>query len=292
MNGIIDQDCDAQQNRSIYTEITSLNLETKKSTAPENKATLKVKFQKHFRHLSSFMRVQNQNIRVFLAELLGSLIFISFGLASVAQFKFFKSDDGHYRSAFLSVNLAFGFGITIGILVVGKVSGAHLNPSVSFAMFLMKRLSFIQFLIYSCAQFIGSFLAALLVFIVYYDSLKNFKPGMYSIETAGIFATYPHGDLSVLCGFFNQIFGTFFLILVILALTDEKNSRVSFGTQAISIGMTISAIGLAFGHNSGFAINPTRDFGPRFFTFVMGWGVQVFTSGKYFFWIPIIGPLV
>ena len=152
MNGIIDKDCDAQQNKTIYTEMTLLNLETNEkntppenSSVPKNKATLKIKLQKHFWHLSSSMRIQNQNKRAFLAELLGSLIFISFGLASVAQFKFFKSDDELYRSTFLSVNLAFGFGITIAILVVGKVSGAHLNPSVSLAMFLRKRLSFIQF---------------------------------------------------------------------------------------------------------------------------------------------------
>lgn len=78
MNGINDKDCDAQQNKTIYTEMTLLNLETnEKNTPPENssvlknKATLKIMLQKHFRHLSSSMRIQNQNIRAFLTELLG-----------------------------------------------------------------------------------------------------------------------------------------------------------------------------------------------------------------------------
>lgn len=223
---------------------------------------------------------------------MGSFIFISFGLASIAQFKFFKRDDSSYQSTFLSVNLAFGFGIMAAILVVGKVSGAHLNPAVSFAMLLIGRMSFVRFLTYVAGQFIGSFLASILVFMTYFDSLRNYKGGMYSMDMAGIFATYPQQHLSILGGLLDQIIGTVFLILVVLALTDKKNAGIGFGMVALSVGFTISAIGLAFGHNSGFAINPARDLGPRFFTFIAGWGWEVFTTGHYFFWIPIVGPMV
>jgi glycerol uptake facilitator protein len=72
----------------------------------------------------------------------------------------------------------------------------------------------------------------------------------------GIFATYPQQHLSILGGLLDQIIGTVFLILVVLALTDKKNAGIGFGMVALSVGFTISAIGLAFGHNSGFAINP------------------------------------
>jgi glycerol uptake facilitator-like aquaporin len=49
---------------------------------------------------------------------------------------------------------------------------------------------------------------------------------------------------------------------------------------------------MSFGMNAGYAINPARDLGPRLFTFVAGWGTEVFTAGNYWFWVPIIGPLI
>lgn len=68
------------------------------------------------------MRIKSQIGREFLAEILGSFILLAFGLASVAQFKFSKKEDP-YQTSFISVNFAFGFGVTCAIIVVGKVSG-------------------------------------------------------------------------------------------------------------------------------------------------------------------------
>jgi glycerol uptake facilitator-like aquaporin len=83
----------------------------------------------------------------------------------------------------------------------------------------------------------------------------------------------------------DQIFGTALLIILVLAVTDKKNVEMPHGTSAIVIALTILAIGVSFAHNCGYAINPTRDLGPRLFTFVAGWGSQVFSSGRYFFWV-------
>ena len=54
----------------------------------------------------------------------------------------------------------------------------------------------------------------------------------------------------------------------------------------------ILAIGMCFGLNAGYAINPARDLGPRLFTALAGWGGQVFTANHYYFWVPIVGPLI
>ena len=102
--------------------------------------------------------------------------------------------------------------------------GAHLNPAISFAFFLTGRLTLFRFFVYSIAQFIGSFLGAVVCYLVYYDSLKVFKAGMYSLDTAGIFATYPNANLSVFGGFLDQTVGTIILVLVVLALNDKRNS--------------------------------------------------------------------
>jgi glycerol uptake facilitator-like aquaporin len=60
----------------------------------------------------------------------------------------------------------------------------------------------------------------------------------------------------------------------------------------LAIGLVVTAIGMTFGFNSGYAINPARDLGPRLFTLVGGWGPQVFRAGNHWFWVPIIGPLL
>ncbi len=60
----------------------------------------------------------------------------------------------------------------------------------------------------------------------------------------------------------------------------------------VVVGMAVFLIGMTYGINCGYAINPARDFGPRLFTAVAGWGSGVFSAHDYFFWVPIVGPLV
>lgn len=98
--------------------------------------------------------------------------------------------------------------------------------------------------------------------------------------------------MSISGAIIDQIVGTCLLIIVVLAVTDKKNVEIPHGTSAILLGSTVLLIGVSFGHNCGYAINPARDFGPRFFTFIAGWGSQVFTAGNYFFYVPIVAPLV
>lgn len=69
-------------------------------------------------------------LREFLAEEFSTYILLVFGLSSVAQYVFMKENNPHDAS-FLSVNLSFGFAVTLGILIAGSISGAHMNPAVS-----------------------------------------------------------------------------------------------------------------------------------------------------------------
>jgi len=135
-------------------------------------------------------------------------------------------------------------------------------------------LTLFRFFVYSIAQFIGSFLGAVVCYLVYYDSLKVFKAGMYSLDTAGIFATYPNANLSVFGGFLDQTVGTMILVLVVLALNDKRNSKVANYAGPVLVGITLITIGLGYGYNSGYALNPTRDLAPRCFTLIAGWGTK------------------
>ena len=112
------------------------------------------------------------------------------------------------------------------------------------------------------------------------------------MDTAGIFATYPGPHLTVMGGFLDQVVSTGLLVTVVLAMNDKKNIQIPNGTGVIIAGMTVILLGATFGYNCGYALNPTRDIGPRFFTYIAGWGSQTFTAGNYFFWIPIVAPMV
>ena len=94
----------------------------------------------------------------------------------------------------------------------------------------------------------------------------------------------------------DQIVGTFFLVLFVWAITDELNSPVSANLGPFMVGMVVLAVGISFGANAGYAINPARDFGPRVFAWIAGWK-SVAMPGDYgpiknYFWVPIVGPLI
>ena len=78
----------------------------------------------------------------------------------------------------------------------------------------------------------------------------------------------------------------------IFAMTDDRNSPAPAGLAPVVVGLLVVLIGATFGFNAGYAINPARDFGPRLFTFVAGWGGEVFRAGNNWWWVPIVAPCV
>ena len=90
----------------------------------------------------------------------------------------------------------------------------------------------------------------------------------------------------------DQIVGTAFLLMFVLALTDERNQPPKSNLAPLLIGLAVAAIGMSFGANAGYAINPARDLGPRFFAWLTGWGRVAFPGAHGYFWVPIVGPLI
>ncbi|KAG7238647.1 hypothetical protein INR49_030721, partial [Caranx melampygus] len=157
----------------------------------------------------------------------------------------------------------------------------HLNPAVTFTLCLLRREPWTKFPLFFFFQTLGAFLGAAIVFGLYYDALWDFGHGELIVlgtnATAGIFATYPSPHLTLLNGVFDQIIGTAALIACILAVVDPHNSLIPRGLEAFTVGLVVLVIGLSMGFNSGYAINPARDLGPRIFTALAGWGGEVFT---------------
>jgi MIP family channel proteins len=227
------------------------------------------------------------------AEFLGTFVLIVFGSAVVAQVVLSGGSHGGY----LSINLAWGLAVTMAVYVAGGVSGAHLNPAVTLAVAVHRGFPWSKVLPFWAAQVAGAFAGASVTFATYREAFDHFDQGLRQVTgaqaTAGIFATYPQPFLSnVPGGLVDQVVGTALLLLVIFALGDAKNQAPEPRIAPLFVGGLVILIGMTFGYNAGYAINPARDLGPRLFTALAGWGSEVFRAGNSWWWVPILGPLV
>lgn len=252
------------------------------------------------------------------AEFFGTFVLICFGDGVVAMAVAALNSSGRAASSttiflasgdWLLITFGWAFAVMLGVYVAGGVSGAHINPAVTLALAVRRRFPWKHVVPYVIAQVIGAFVAAALVYWVYGSAISAYDSAAHLIPSAGnalasysIFATFPasyfHGTLGG--PFVDEAVGTAFLLIGVLAVTDARNLAPISNIGPLIIGWIVFAIGTSFGANSGYAINPARDFGPRLFAFFAGWGKVAlpgtFNNGAGFsfsnyFWIPIVAPL-
>jgi glycerol uptake facilitator protein len=223
------------------------------------------------------------------AEFAGTMILILFGTGVVAQVVAGGIGDHD------SISWAWGLGVTLGVYVAGRISGAHINPAVTIALAVFAGFSWRKVLPYIGAQTLGAFIAALLVRWNYTEVLAAADPGN-TIKTQGVFSTLPgNGVLPVSewGALRDQIIGTAILLFLILAITNVRATPPLANMAPLLIGLLVVAIGMAWGTDAGYAINPARDFGPRLASWLTGyetaWRDQY---GNFYFWVPIIGPII
>ncbi len=224
-----------------------------------------------------------------IAEFFGTFVLILFGTGVVAQVV--AAGTGNHDS----ITWAWGLGVTLGIYVAGRISGAHLNPAVTISLAVFQGFSWRKVLPYCGAQFLGAFAAALVVRWNYTEVLAKVDPG-HTIKTQGVFSTLPgNGSLPVSDwgAFRDQIIGTAILVFIVFALTDLRNSSPLSNMAPLLVGLLVVAIGMAWGADAGYAINPARDFGPRLASFFTGYGSSMRDQyGHLYFWVPIVAPII
>ncbi|XP_013878909.1 aquaporin-10b [Austrofundulus limnaeus] len=237
-------------------------------------------------------RIKNRLVRECMAECLGVYVLILFGCGSAAQ----VTTSGEKNGQYLSINLGFALGVTFGVFVSRGVSGAHLNPAVTLSLCVLGRCSWTRLPFYTFFQVLGALLAAATVGLQYYDAIQMFGGGQLTVTgptaTAGIFSTYPADHLSLWGGIVDQTVGTAALLLCILAIGDQRNTSIPDYLQPLLAGASVLVIGISMGSNCGYPLNPARDFGPRLFTYIAGWGEEVFTAGGGWWWVPIVAPCI
>ncbi|MFC8258855.1 MIP/aquaporin family protein [Streptomyces sp. NPDC057291] len=250
-----------------------------------------------------------------LAEGLGMFVLISFGCGVAAMAVAALPGSGRTEGPttmfvaagdWLMPVAGWGLAVTFGVYVAGGVSGAHLNPAVTLAFAVRRKFPWAKVVPYVVAQIVGAFAGAVLVYAVYHDAissldqaLKGPKTNGHTLATFSIFGTFPaeyfHGG--IWGPLVDQIVGTAFMLIFIMAVIDMRNPAVRIYLGPLVIGFAVAAIGLSYGANAGYAINPARDLGPRLFAWAAGWqelALPGTSPGSFhdYFWIPLVGPLI
>ena len=225
-----------------------------------------------------------------IGEFFGTMVLILFGDGVVATAFLFEP----FNTEWVVVILGWGLAVMLGIYVCGAISGAHLNPAVTLALAVRGKLAWNKVLAYWLAQVLGAFVAAAILYFVYQGAINHFI-GTANIADAAkgagfVFYTHPQNFVGTFGAFGDEFIGTALLVGLIFAIVDVRNQPVQANLNPLIIGFLIVAIGASFGRNTGYAINPARDFGPRLWVAFVSGG-ESFSVNNFYFWIPIVAPL-
>jgi glycerol uptake facilitator protein len=237
---------------------------------------------------------KNSYLGELIAEFLGTMILILFGVGVVAQVV--TNPDGAMGDHD-SIAWAWGIGVILGVYVAGRISGGHINPAVTIALATFKGFPWRKVAPYCLAQTAGAFVAAIIVRFVYADLIARIDPN-HTIASQGIYSTLPGNNVeganvTIATAFFDQIVGTAILVFVVFALVTAANNPPLANMTPVVIGLLVVGIGMAWGANAGYAINPARDFGPRFASWITGYETAMFDqNGQLYFWLPIVAPII
>jgi glycerol uptake facilitator protein len=174
-----------------------------------------------------------------------------------------------------AIGLTFGIVIAVVIYALGRVSGAHINPAVTIALWATKRFPAGDAVAYIIAQLIGAAVGSLLFFLTV---------GMDAVTIGGLGATTPFPGIGYGQAILVEAIATFVLMLAIMGTAVDKKAPAGFA--GLVIGLSVTAMITSTGNIAGASLNPARTFGPYLMDFLLGgsnlWG---------FFPIYIIGPV-
>lgn len=218
----------------------------------------------------------------YFAEFFGTLLLLLLGDGVVAAVLLKKSKAEN--AGWLVIVIGWGIAVTLAIYAVGSISGAHLNPAVTLAMFYRGMLPADQVIGYIVAQLAGAFVGSALVWVHY---LPHWKETLDPDTKRAVFCTAP-AIRNTVSNLVSEITATAVLVLAILFIGANEFTQ---GLNPIVIGLIIISIGLSLGGTTGFAINPARDLGPRIAHFVLPIHGKGHSDWGYA-WIPVVGPMI
>jgi glycerol uptake facilitator protein len=241
------------------------------------------------------MRMDRRFVGELISEAVAMTIIIALGNSVAAMYTLY--DPSPYLNAYWGVCISWGLAVTIAIYATGSISGTHANPAVTLALALFRGFSWRKVLPYWIAQVIGAFVGAAIVLQLFGPVIDHFNQIHHlTRETggaAGVFFTHPGQWITPMHAFVDEIILTAFLLFGIFAITEQYNEMApGANSGALIIGLLVALIGASMGYLEAWAINPARDFGPRLFAFLAGWGPSALPAPDNYWWIPIAAPLI
>ncbi|MGH8975734.1 MAG: MIP/aquaporin family protein [Acidimicrobiia bacterium] len=188
--------------------------------------------------------------RRLVAEFVGTALLVLFGPGSVvAALRVGNGSLDYGGLGFIA--LAFGLVVAVVIYGFGAISGAHINPAVTFTLALTRRFPWVEFVPYVVAQLLGAAVGGLLVVAIFSTA---------AVDLGGVGSTVLSPDVSYASGVAAEALGTFILVFAIMAVAVDP--RAPKGWAGLMIGLAVTLAILVTGPLTGASLNPARTFGP------------------------------
>ena len=249
--------------------------------------------------------LRNQLSSECLAEVLGTFVLVLVGDGIVGASVLVGTYDP------LGVAAVWGVAVMVAVYLTGGVSGAHLNPAVTLALAAFSKFPKWKIIPYILSQTAGAFLAAAALFGCWHGFWQPAaqkqgviigQPGSQRLmmvfscyyPNPGSVGTGPQdiAKVTTATAFMVEVIMTMVLLLAILAFIDESNPQAPKSNLApMFIGLTVSAVVMFGGPLTMAALNPARDFGPRLFGYLAGWGRIALPGPRgHEWWVYILAP--
>lgn len=215
-------------------------------------------------------------MRKFAAEFIGTfcLVFMGCGTAMLV------GCDAGSGSGYLLTALAFGLAIVAMAYSIGNISGCHVNPAVSIAVWMRQGMSFTELVGYVVSQVLGATAGSLLLSYIFKSALIVDRTGSLGANALGGVSG------NAITGLIVEIVLTFFFVLCILGVTSKKQNHGSFG--GLIIGLTLTFVHILGIGLTGTSVNPARSFGPAIANLLMNGNSAYFGP----LWVFIAGPIL
>lgn len=251
------------------------------------------------------------------AEVVGTFLLVFFGCGAVHVAVLLGDLSGLWQ-----VGIVWGVSIMLAIYAVGAISGAHINPAITIGLATWGLFPRLRIAPYVAAQFVGAFLAACMLFLIFHPYLEkkeeetNVVRGQRGSEiTAMCYCEYfpnpgplagspamltsegyqrHHAMVSELTACVAEILGTAILALMVVAVTNKDNLIGPGNLAPVFIGLTVAGLIAVIAPLTQACFNPARDFGPRVFAYFAGWGNIAIPGprGTGFFTVYIVSPIL
>jgi aquaporin Z len=203
-------------------------------------------------------------MKKYLAEMVGTMVLVLMGCGAAVF-----NPGVHNASWVLSVAFAFGLSVVVMAYTIGKISGCHINPAITFGVWLSGRMGGKDAANYILFQIIGAVIGSLIIYLLVlsgtHDVVAGGADGVYSTSTG---ANGWGGNISMLMAFIAELVFTCVFVLVVLGTTDSKHGAGNFA--GLAIGLSLVLVHIVCIPITGTSVNPARSIGPAIFEAVGG----------------------